>query len=91
MVTTRNSVHRDTAISDGEGNLLLDEFILILKSSEHVPSANSATLKYVHEKPRCCNICENGTGVKPASYKKTLEAELMVNNEIAQGGKLFVC
>ena len=91
MVTTRNSAQRHTDISDGDRNLLLDEFILVLKSSEHTASTQGDTLKYVHEKPRCCNICENGTGIKPASYKKTLEAELMVNNEIAQGGKLFVC
>ena len=91
MITTRNSAHRDTAIFDGDWNLPLDEFIFVLKNSEQTPSIHSDILKYVHEKPRCYNICENGTGIKRARYEKTLEAELMVNSEIAQGGKLFVC
>jgi hypothetical protein len=30
-------------------------------------------------------------GAKCASYKKTLEAKLMVNTETTQGGKSFVC
>jgi hypothetical protein len=69
MVTTRNSVHRDAANSDGEGRLLLDELILILHNSEHAPSVYGDMLIYVHEKPRCYNICEKGTGIKPASNK----------------------
>ena len=69
MVTTRNSVHRDAANSDGEGRLLLDELILISHNSEHAPSAYGDMLIYVHEKPRCYNICEKGTGIKPASNK----------------------
>jgi hypothetical protein len=47
-------------------------------------------LIYVHENPRCYNICEKGTGIKRAGYNVTLEAKLMVNNEIALGGKSFV-
>ena len=95
MITTRNSAHGDTAIFDGDWNLPLDAFILVLKNSEQMPSIHSDIFKYVHarahEKPRCYNICKNGTGVKHARYKKTLEAGLMVNSEISQGGKLFVC
>jgi hypothetical protein len=91
MVTTRNSAYGDTAIFDGDWNLPLDEFIFVLKNSEHTPSIHGDILKYVHEKPRCHDICKNGTGVKRARYKKTLEAGLMVNSEIYQGGKLFVC
>jgi hypothetical protein len=72
MITTRNSAHGDTAIFDGDWNLPLDAFILVLKSSEHTPSIHSDIFKYVHEKPRCYNICKNGTGVKRASYKKRL-------------------
>ncbi len=91
MVTAKNSSHRHTTISDGEWDLLLDGFILVLKNSEHVPSRHGDILKYVHEKSRCYNICEKGTGIKRAPCKKALEAELMVNNEIVQGGKLFGC
>ncbi len=91
MVTTRNSAHRDTTNFDGEESLLLDELILILKSNEHATSMYSDMLKYVHEKPRCYNMCEKGTGANCASYKKALEAKLMVNTEIIKGGKSFVC
>ena len=90
MVTTKNSIDRDIANSDGEGHLLLDELILILHNSEHAPRRYGDMLIYVHEKPRCYNMCETGIGVKRASYKKAFEAKLMVNNEIAQGGKSFV-
>ena len=91
MVTTINSSHRDVANSYGEGRLLLDELFLLLKSSEHAPSTDGDMLIYVHEKPRCYNMCEKGTGITCACYMKALEAKLMVSNEIARGGKSFVC
>jgi hypothetical protein len=91
MVTTINSSHSDAANSDGEGRLPLDELFLLLKNSEHTPSTDGDMLIYVHEKPRCYNMCEKGTGIKRAGYKKALEAKLMVSNEINQGGKSFVC
>ena len=90
MVTIRNSVHRDVANSDGEGRLLLDELILISHNSEHAPSAYGDMLIYVHEKPRCYNMCEKVTDIKCASNKEALEAKLM-GSEIVQGGKLLVC
>ena len=90
MVTTKKSSHSGTASSNGEGSLLLDELFLLLKSSEHAPSRYGDMLIYVHEKPRCYNICEKGTGIKRASNKEALEAKLM-DSEIVQGGKLLVC
>jgi hypothetical protein len=90
MVTTKKSSHSGTASSNGEGSLLLDELFLLLKISEHAPSRYGDMLIYVHENPRCYNICEKGTGIKRAGYNVTLEAKLMVNNEIALGGKSFV-
>jgi hypothetical protein len=72
MVTTRNSAHRDTINSNGEENLLLDGLILILNSNERATSMYGDMLIYVHEKPRCYNMCEKGTGAKCASYKKLL-------------------
>ena len=89
MVTAKNSACRSNAISGGERDHLLDEFILVLKKTEHVPSRHGDILKYVHEKSRCYNICGKDASAKRACYKKALEAELMVTNEIAQGGKLF--
>jgi hypothetical protein len=89
MVTAKNSAHRHNASSGGEVDLLLDRFILVLKKAEHVPSTHGDILKYVHEKSRCYNICGKGAGIKRAGYKEALEAELMVTNEIVQGGKLF--
>jgi hypothetical protein len=89
MVTIRNSVDRDAANSDGEGYILLDELILILHNNEHATSTYGDMLIYVHEKPRCHDMCETDTGIKGASCKKALEAKLM-GSEIVQGGKSFV-
>jgi hypothetical protein len=91
MVTTRNSAHRNTTNSDGEGNLLSDKLILVLKSNEHATSMHGDTLIYVHKKPRYYNMCEKSISAKCASYKRALEAKLMVNTETTQGGKSFVC
>ena len=90
MATLRNS-YDGSLYSKGVGRLLLDKLIFISAGNERVTSTDGDRLKYVHGKPACFNICKNGTGVKHARYKKTLEAGLMVNSEISQGGKLFVC
>ena len=57
MVTRRN-LHNDSLNSKDVESLLLDKLILISTCNEHVASAHGDTLKYVHEKPACCNICE---------------------------------
>jgi hypothetical protein len=89
MVTAKNSAYRSNAISGGERSHLLDRFILVLKKTKHAPSRHGDMLKYVHEKPRCYNICGKDASAKRACYNKALEAELMVTNGIVQGGKLF--
>jgi hypothetical protein len=82
MVTTRNS-HKDSVNSNAEANLLLDRLRLILSITRHLTSACGDMLKYVHEKPACCDICEKGAGAELASYK-TFEAKLMANTEITE-------
>ena len=82
MVTLRN-LHNGSLNSKDVGSLLLDKLILISTCNEHATSAHGDMLKYVHEKPACCNICEKGTGAERASYK-TFEAKLMANTEITE-------
>jgi hypothetical protein len=91
MVTTRNSAHRNTANSDGEGNLLLDELILILKNNEHTAISYNDVFICVHEKAPCYNICKISAGIECENYEKALEAKLMTNTEITEGDKSFVC
>jgi hypothetical protein len=70
MATTKN-IYQDPFNSDGEEKLLLDELISISNNIEHMSISHDDMLIYVHEKARCCNICEKGAGAKP-NYKKRL-------------------
>ena len=89
MVTIRNSAHTDITNYGDERSSLLDELISLLKNNERMTSNHADMLIYVHEKPRCCHTRETSMGAKSVSYT-SLEAKMMVDNKITQGGKTIV-
>jgi len=58
MVTKKNFAYRDTISCDGTEGFLLDGLILILNITKHSANRYDDMFKYVHEKPRCYNMCE---------------------------------
>jgi hypothetical protein len=89
-MTTKEKINENPFNSDYEEKLLLDELMLPPHDDGHMAISYDDVFIYVHEKAPCYNICKISAGIECENYKKALEAKLMTNTEITEGGKSFV-
>lgn len=84
-MATTNDANKNPLGDDNDVRLLLDEFMLIIDTREHVSSLYDRVLTYLHENSHVYNVCKIGAGAKYEN-EKMLEVKLMAKIATTKGG-----